>query len=133
MTSERDYRPLHADEIDKLQHQGCTAQVWSDIWVGPDFSPDNIHDARFVGTVRIGRLHGRVHGDAGQIKPAGIYQATINNCTIGNDVRISQVGSQIANYLIGDGASIEDVGLLLAHPDTCFGNGVRVETLNEGG
>ncbi|MGI9429614.1 MAG: DUF4954 family protein, partial [Bythopirellula sp.] len=133
MTPQREYRPLHADEIDILQHQGCTAQIWSDIWGTHDFLPDNIHDARFVGTVRIGRLQGMVRGDAGQIRPAGIYRATLNNCTIGNDVRISQVRSQVANYDIGDGVSIEDVGLLLAHPAARFGNGVYVEALNEGG
>jgi hypothetical protein len=133
MNPEREYRPLHTDEIDVLQQQGCTAQVWSDIWGTPDFSPDNIHDARFVGTVRLGRLTGKVRGTAGQIRPAGIYRATLNNCTVGDDVRISQVRSQVANYDIGDGASIDDVGLLLAHPNAIFGNGVRVQAVNEGG
>ncbi|MDC0936154.1 DUF4954 family protein [Pirellulales bacterium] len=133
MTLDREYRPLHADEITVLKQQGCTAEVWSDVWGTPDFSPDNIRDARFAGTVRLGRLTGKVRGDAGQERPAGIYQATLNNCTVGNEVRISQVRSQVANYEIGSGAYIEDVGLLLAHPGASFGNGVRVEALNEGG
>ena len=133
MTTGQEYRPLYADEIDLLQRQGCTAQEWADVWGTPDFTAENIHDSHFLGTVRLGRLSGKVRGDAGQMRRAGIYRATLNNCTVGNDVRIAQVRSQVANFEIGDNVCIEDVGLLLTHPGASFGNGVRVEALNEGG
>jgi hypothetical protein len=133
MTHDLPYRPLHAEEIHALEQQGCTADQWSDVWGTSDFTTTHIYDVRFVGTVRLGRLEGEVGDDTGETRPAGIYRATLNNCTVGNRARIAQVRSQVANYDIGEGAVVEDVGLLRAHPDASFGNGVRVAALNEGG
>ena len=50
----RNYRPLTAQEIDRLTRQGCTADAWSDVLVAEDFSPEGIVRSAFYGPARIG-------------------------------------------------------------------------------
>jgi hypothetical protein len=90
-------------------------------------------DAHFEGRVDIGSLGGSVTSASGLERPCGIEEATLINCTVGDGVRIARIGSHIASYTIGDGACIEDVGVLQTNPGATFGNGVEVEVLNEGG
>jgi len=66
-------------------------------------------------------------------KPAGISEATIHNCTIGNNVYISRVRNYIANYIIEDNAVIDHIELLAVEGESSFGNGVEVAVVNEAG
>ena len=133
MVQEKDLRPVPADVIGQLESQGCTADDWSAVRVSNGFLPERVRRAHFSGNVEIGDLNGSVRSVAGVKKPAGIYNAYLADCCIGNGVRISGVGSHIANYRIGDGAWIEDIGTLEVKPGATFGNGVEIEALNEGG
>ncbi len=133
MNSEQDYRPLTGEEISRLQQQRCTADDWSRVTCALEFSTENIWDAHFHGDIRLGLLNGSITVGEDDQRPAGIYRATLRNCQIGNGVRISQVGSGISNYDIGENAVIEDVGAMVATPGSKFGNGVEVAALNEGG
>ncbi len=133
MAASNAYGPLTDQQVDQLTSQGCRADDWSDVTVADGFDPGRIHDVRFEGGVKIGSLAGTVTSASGLDRPCGIEEATLINCTLGDGVRIANVGSHIANYTIGAGACIEDVGVIQADPGSTFGNGTEVEVLNEGG
>jgi hypothetical protein len=133
MSASNAYSPLTDQQVEQLKSQGCRADNWSAVAVADGFDPDRVHDVRFEGEVKIGSLAGTVTCASGLDRTCGIQEATVINCTIGDGVRIVNVGSHIANYTIGDGACIEDVGVVQTNPGAMFGNGVEVEVLNEGG
>ena len=133
MSQQNTYRNLTQEQIKILQNQGCSAEDWSLVKVADGFNPARIRNAQFFGWVHIGRFTGKIKLAGGLEKPSGIYNAIIANCTIGNDVRISNIGVHIANYDIGPNACIENVGTMQTRPGASFGNGVKVAVLNEAG
>ncbi len=133
MAEARSYRPLSPSEIRRLQDQGCTAGDWSRVMVGEGFDPAAVVRTSFAGDVKIGSTAGRVSTAHGEEKPAGLYDAVLADCTVGDGCRVAGVSVHVARYDIGDGACVEDVGVVQARPGACFGNGVEVEALNEAG
>lgn len=133
MSHANTHRALSEEEVRALTAQGCTVEDWSAVTVTDPFDPSRVRDVRFEGGVKIGSLAGTVTTASGLKRPCGIEEATLINCTLGDGVRIANVGSHIANYCIGDGVCIEDVGVIQTDPGAMFGNGVEVEVLNEGG
>jgi hypothetical protein len=127
------YRPLSDKQIELLKAQGCSAEDWSTVHGTIDFVVTHVHEVHFAGTVRLGRLSGHVTDGAGVRKAAGLYQAYVANCTVGDDARVANVRAHVSNYHIGAGAWVEDVGVIQAGPRATFGNGVGVNALNEGG
>ena len=125
------YRPLTDSEREGLERQNCCAADWSKVRVaGP--GAVRMHNVRFLGEVRLGSLEGSVKIGAME-EPCGVYNATLKDVQLGSGCLIRNVGSHIANYEIGDGAVIVDVGLAEAEPGSGFGCGSVVEALNEGG
>jgi hypothetical protein len=131
--AERSYTPLNADQVKQLQAQGCSAGDWKKVLVADGFDPAAIARASFSGTMRIGSTAGAVKTSHGMEKPAGIYDAALIDCTVGDRCRIAGVSIHVARYDVADGACIEDVGVLQANPGAAFGHGVEVEVLNEAG
>ena len=129
---EKPYRSLTRDEIRALEAQGCAAEAWSNVLVAEGFDCSTVRDVRFCGRVELGRFTGVVERE-GVSKPAGVYDACLVNCTVGDGSRIAHVGVHLANYVIGAGVCIEDAGRVQTRPGATFGNGVEVEALNEGG
>jgi len=127
------HRKLTDAEIQALEGNGCTAADWSTVQVAEGFDPARVRDTEFAGPARIGALNGTVAGAGGAALAAGIAEATLANCEIGDDVRICRIGGHIANYVIESGAHIADVGTLASSPGATFGNGVEAECINEGG
>ena len=127
------FRNLTDAEIAALEAGGSSAENWSDILVADGFDPSRIRDSVFSGPCRIGSLSGYFSLPGGVTKPAGIYRATLHNVTVGDNVRISNVRSYIANYDIGDGAHIGNVDKIYVEGESSFGNGVEVSVLNEVG
>lgn len=74
-----------------------------------------------------------VSNGSGPAMESGIFDSNINNCTIGDNVRIANVNDCLSNYIIGDGCYIANVGSIKANPGAAFGNGTRVNVLNETG
>jgi hypothetical protein len=128
-----EYRPLTSDEIQQMVTQGCVAPEWSAIKVKDGFDARRVRDVRFSGSIRLGTLQGNVTMEGGVSLRSGIVGSTIDNCTIGDNVRISNVRGHLANYDIGDGAVIVDVGVIATGKGASFGNGVVVEAVNEAG
>jgi len=127
------YRNLTAEEIQRLESQGCSAFDWGRVEVEEGFRPVRVRNTHFSGTVKIGRHSGVTPTASGREKISGIFNAYLSDCTIGRDVRIANVGVHVSNYDIGDTVLIENVGLLETTDNAVFGNGVAIEVLNEGG
>ena len=127
------YRSLTAEEISQLEAQGCSATNWADVEVAQDFDAQYVHNVRFSGRNKIGAFHREITMPGGLQIHSGIYNATLHNCEIGNDVHLYNIHNYIANYHIGDNTCIENVNAILVDGRTTFGNGVRVPVMNEGG
>lgn len=127
------YRKLTEKEIATLTVYGCTAEKWDNIKVAENFNPVYVSNVHFSGNVSIGTFDKIFELAGGLKKHAGIYNCTIHNCTIGNDVFIDKIHNYIANYNIDDATYIENVNLVVVDGETTFGNGVRVPVMNEGG
>ncbi len=128
-----EYRKLTSEEIAILESRGCSAASWDGVVVADPFRPEHYRGVTFSGTVRLGTTEGMI--DLGAFsRPAGIYDAVIADCSIGNDVLISKIGNFIARYDIADRVVIENTACVaMEGPDSTFGNGVEVSVLNETG
>ncbi|RLD59105.1 MAG: DUF4954 domain-containing protein [Bacteroidetes bacterium] len=126
------HRPLNNSEITALQNQGCFSSDWSKIEVSDPFSTDAIHQVRFIGTVKLGKLGGTVMTSKGETRTTGLFNCKIDTCEIGNDVLLDNV-QLVKNYRIMDGVIIEQVHSISVNASSSFGNGFEIEVLNEGG
>ena len=124
---------LSSDEIARLTGQGCSCDDWSKVEVAEGFSPAKVKSTHFCGNIRLGVFEKDVSFFGGVRKPAGISNATIHNCTIGNNVYINQVRNYIANYIIEDDVVIDNIDLLAVEGESSFGNGMEVAVVNEAG
>jgi len=127
------YRPLSSQEIGRLIEQGCSCSDWSKVQVAEGFNAERVRTTQFCGDVKLGVFEGRVSFFGGVTKPTGISNAVIHNCTIANNVYISQVRNYIANYVIEDDVVIENIDLLAVEGESSFGNGTEVAVVNEAG
>jgi NDP-sugar pyrophosphorylase family protein len=127
------WRALSAEEITHLEQQGCTCENWDDVQVTEDFRTCHVATTRFSGRVKLGAFSRDVPFFGGVTKPAGIRDAVIHNCVIGNNVYIAQIHNYIANCVIEDDAVIENVDLLAVEGESIFGNGLNVAVINEAG
>ncbi len=123
------YRHLEPREIEALKANGCTAADWPRIKVADGFKPEALRNTHFSGDIRLGRCDDPVGYPGG----AGIINAALRNCTIGDNVLIHNIGRYIANYDIGDKVVIDNVGVMETTAESTFGNGTEVEALNEAG
>ena len=98
------YRQLSQAEIENLKNQGCSAENWNTIEVKIAFSADKIRNVQFAGKVKLGTLEGQVQVDQGIDKPSSIQNCFIRNCTIGNNVYLSEIGT-LLNYELEDGVA----------------------------
>lgn len=127
------YRLLSDEEISRMKAQGNTSSDWSSVKVSHDFTPENIQNSKFTGQVYLGSFNKTVELYGGITLNTGIYNAWIHNCTVGKNVLINKVHGYIANYIIEDDVLIHNVNTIAVEGETTFGNGIRVETINEDG
>lgn len=127
------FRPLKSEEIDKLTDQLCSCTDWSKLQVAEGFDAKTVRTTHFSGDIKLGVFEKQVTFPCGVTKPAGISNATIHNCTIGNNVYIGQVRNYIANYSIEDDAVIDNIDLLAVEGESSFGNGTEASVINEAG
>lgn len=126
-------RPLTNEEISQLIMNGCQSKDWSRIKVHPDFLPNYIENTSFSGDITLGRFEKKIKLFGGIEFNTGIYNATLHNCIIGDNVFIHNVKSYIANYEIDSEVKIQNVKLLAVDGESTFGNGTKVNVINEGG
>jgi hypothetical protein len=126
-------RALSAEEIGRLTGQGCSCEDWSKVRVADGFRPERVKSTHFSGNIEMGAFEKQLSFCGGITKPAGISNATIHNCRIGDNVYINQVKSCVANYVIEDDVVIENVDMLVVEKESSFGNGTEVVVINEAG
>ncbi len=127
------FRLLNEDEIIQLQTQGCSCDDWSRVEVSQTIKLERLRNSDFSGDVRIGSQESQVSLEGGLKRLAGIYNASIHNCTIGENVYISGIDNYIANYDIGDNVIISNVSLMVVDGKSSFGNGEKLCVINESG
>lgn len=127
------YNRLTASQIAVLVAQSCRCENWEDVLVHPDFDPKYVRNVTFSGHIRLGSFKKRFVLAGGIRKHSGIYHATLHNVVVGDDCMIEHIGNYIANYVIGAGTYIENVTDLITYGETSFGNGTKVNVLNESG
>ncbi len=125
-------RDLTQAEITRLQTLGCRAEDWCGVQVADPFHPDRIRGVHFQGRVSIGVLDSQVNVDGSLKRPSGLYDSTLSDCTFGDNVYICGV-SRLANYDVDSGVVVENVGSIVCDGQTCFGNGLQLDVLNEAG
>ncbi len=125
-------RDLEFSEIAALKDQHCFSSDWSKIRVTENFSSDPIYNVRFKGEVVIGKLGGGISSLEGEERISGLFNCTISQCTIGNDVLIEDV-HLVENYRIMDQVILENVDTVRVRGRSSFGNGKEIGVLNEGG
>ncbi len=130
---ETQWRIISTAEIARLSEQGCTCDDWSRVQVAQGFRADRVQTTHFSGDIRLGVFEKEIPFFGGVARPAGIRQATIHNCTIGDNVYISTVRNYIANYVIEDDVVIDNIDLLAVEGESSFGNGTLVPVVNEAG
>lgn len=126
-------RPLSTKEIEMLCQQGCSATDWQKIKVHPGFDPEYLHHVHLSGDIRLGVFEKEFILPGGLPKHSGLYQVTLHNCSIGNNVLIENIPGYIANYEIGDNCIIQNANLIITEGRSSFGNGTPVSVLNETG
>ncbi len=131
--SQAAYRSLQDEEIGQLIHQGCSSTDWNLVQVSNDFIPDRVENCKFTGNIRLNSFNGSVNLVGGITFKTGIYNAWLHNCEVGKDALIHNVRSYIANYKIGDNVVIHNITTLAVDGESSFGNGIKVEAINEGG
>ena len=132
-SSQCQFRSLSTEEIEQLTNQRCSCDDWSQVQVAEGFKADKIVSTRFCGQIKLGVFDKQISFLGGVKKHSGIYNATLHNCTIGNNVYIDQVKNYIANYIIEDDAVVDNIDLLVVDGQSSFGNGTEVAVVNEAG
>ncbi len=127
------YRSLSIGEIRGLEAAGCRSNSWESVFVKDPFNAERIQNVTFSGIVRLGHFNGVARERCGLPLLHGIKNAHIHNCTIADNVTITDITGFIANYDIGEGVVIRNCGHISTEGRTSFGNGTRVAVLNETG
>lgn len=128
-----DYRSLTIDEIELMEHQGCTAEDWDALTVVDGFDAHHVSHVHFSGNVMLGALEGQLEVSAGFHRHSGIHHAVLHNVTIGDNCLVENIGNHIANYVIGDDCIIANVALMETTEGATYGEGNLVSVLSEAG
>lgn len=128
-----EWRNLTQEEITRLENQGCSSAAWGCIRVAPGFKTDYIQKVRFSGDIELGVFEHEFVLEGGLPKHAGLFNVTLHNCRIGNNVLIENIPNYIANYQIGENCFIQNANLIVTEGRSSFGNGTQVAVLNETG
>lgn len=116
------YRGLTAFEIEVLVRNRNTSDNWNNILVSDAFTPEQVHNCKFFGLVRIGKLEPYYLEFNNLRRPVGLYNSTIISCDFGDNVVIDNV-NYISHYIIGNDVIVVNVNELATTDYAKFGNG----------
>ncbi len=91
-----------------------------------------LYQGEFLGKCQVGQ-HRDLFVRNGVPVRSGIYDATIHNCEIGDNVHISKIGEAIANYRIGDNCYIANVNAMFATERHRLATDAEVDVMSESG
>lgn len=118
-------RPLEWWERRKLENNGCSSPDWSAVRLCDATDIDSVRNVEFIGAVSLGALN---KADGSEIS-----DARIENCVIGDNACIRNIGIHLKNCVIGKNARIADVSLIEFEPEATCGVGTEVAVLDETG
>ena len=127
------YRKLSEQERASLQQGGNFCTDWDGLYVKEGFDPAYVRNCRFSGTVYLGNFKSQHELPGGFTVHSGIYNAALNDVTVGDDVLIYNVSGYISRYDIGDRVIIFDCGNIYTREGSVFGCGTEVSVLDETG
>lgn len=117
-----EYRGLTAYEIEVLVRNRNTSDNWNNILVSNAFNPEQVHNCKFYGLVRIGKLEPYYLEFQNLRRPVGLYNSTIISCDFGDNIVIDNV-NYISHYIVGNEVIIVNVNELATTDYAKFGNG----------
>ena len=87
-------RNLTEAEIAALEHNGCVADDWNNVKVSHSFdaAESRIRNVEFFGCVNLGCFDADVEADGGAVRKSGIFNACLENVTVGDNAYIRNVG-----------------------------------------
>lgn len=115
-------RPLSREEIAVMEDRGSRSDDWTRIQVAQDFDAFRVRRVNLKGDCVLGRFSGEVEVFPGFHQATGIYDCTLINCQIGNDVLLENV-RLAANAVIDREAVLFGVGSLVCSGAATFGCG----------
>lgn len=127
------YRSLTKQEIATMSVYGCSAENWDNVLVDEKFDANFVSNVHFSGDIKLGNFNKIFELEGGFKKHSGVYNCSLHNCVIGNDVYIDKIHNYIANYEIGNCCYLENNNVILVDEKSTFGNGVHVPVMNETG
>ncbi len=127
-TNSLNRRPLTEAEVQQLESQGCVSTGWGLIEITDATDLRRIRNSRFGGRVSIGALGGEPDAPF-----AEIYNATIHDCRLGDQVTVRNIGSVVLGAEIADRAIIENVSRIEFEPEAPCGMLTAVSVLDETG
>ncbi len=116
------YRGLTAYEIEVLVRNRNTSDNWNNILVSDSFNPEQVHNCKFYGLVRIGKLEPFYLEFKNLRRPVGLYNSTIISSDFGDNVVVDNV-NYVSHYIIGNEVIIVNVNELATTNYAKFGNG----------
>jgi hypothetical protein len=116
---EKKYRNLTAKEIKILEKNGNYSSDWKKVKVSENFQPDCIKNSYFLGEILLGSFSGY---DNYFQHPTGIYNSTLKDCEIGDNVLIKNV-SFLSNYVVRKSSVLINLGNVITHQNANFGIG----------
>lgn len=120
------YRNLTAHEIEVLVRNNNTSSDWNQLLVSEAFNPELVKNCKFFGLVRIGKLE-PLYLEFNDLRmPVGLYNSTIINCDLGDNVVVDNVNF-LAYYIIGNEVIIVNVNEMATTNHAKFGNGILKE------
>ena len=120
------YRGLTAFEIEVLVRNRNTSDNWNNILVSDAFNPEQVHNCKFYGLVRIGKLEPYYLEFKNLRRPVGLFNSTIISSDFGDNVVVDNV-NYISHYIIGNEVIIVNVNELATTEYAKFGNGALKE------
>ena len=126
------YRKLNQEEISQLENQNCYSDDWSKVEVVNGFKASRIRSVNFSGNIKLGKFENEFIFSNIK-KPSGIYNASLHNCTIGDNTYIAHIRNSLSNYKVGKNVYIENVDVIEVEGKTSFGNGLQINVLDETG
>lgn len=126
-------RPLTPQEIALLQQNNCTASSWENVLVHDHFLAERCSYVRFYGHCSIGDNRGFRYNPLGYDEEYHLSHVTLVDTAVGDFALIENIGESIARYDIQDHCVIKNVGSIAMRGSSSFGNGIRVNVLNETG
>lgn len=124
------YRGLTAFEIEVLVRNRNTSDNWNNILVSNAFNPEQVHNCKFFGLVRIGKLEPYYLEFQNLRRPVGLYNSTIISCDFGDNIVIDNV-NYISHYIVGNEVIVVNVNELATTDYSKFGNGSLKEGESE--